>query len=332
MILIGCKRYLILMLQHSELLDRMEILYPNESRFTDLRRAYIDRDLSSLFRLFVNDYGDDADELRKAVMESNLHSIFRIFEDGLDLEHRDSQVDLDLTDLRKFILEDNVWSLFRVLLDVVDTRIVSAIKSFHSDSTFWDKDALSQGQLRSKMWLINELKTLDVELGTVFLCAGWYGILATLLFEHDFDINVIRSFDMDPAVAPIAEKFNLPWFIDHWRFKALTDDIHNINFEEHTWTSWSNEHGRESLPITESPDTIINTSCEHIARFDEWYAKIPTGKLLILQSNDYSDIVEHVNLSPTLDDFAIQTPMTSVLFSGKLDLISYNRFMRIGIR
>lgn len=317
------------MLLKTELLDRMEILFPDSLRLADLRRAYIDRDMASLFRLFANDYGDEANELRKAVMESNLHSIFRVFEGGFKLEHRSNEL-LESGDLRKFILEDNVWSLYRLLLDTHDTQIVKAIKSMHAADVQWDKDAMSQGQLKSKMWLIQELRALDVKLGTVFLCAGWYGILATLLFEHEFDITAIRSFDLDPAVAPIAEKFNLPWFSDNWKFKAITADIHDLNFESHSWTSWSAKNNRYSHPITESPDSVINTSCEHIEHFDDWYAKIPSGMLLVLQSNDFQDVQEHVNTSTDYNSFADKTPMAEVLYGGELKLPAYSRFMRIG--
>ena len=45
-----------------------------------------------------------------------------------------------------------------------------------------------------------------------------------------------------------------------------------------------------------SPDTVINTSCEHIENFNEWYDKIPKGKIVILQTNNYFDF-EHVNCS-----------------------------------
>ena len=39
------------------------------------------------------------------------------------------------------------------------------------------------------------------------------------------------------------------------------------------------------------PDTIINTSCEHIRNFNSWYNAIPQGKLLILQSNNFFKII-----------------------------------------
>ena len=42
-------------------------------------------------------------------------------------------------------------------------------------------DAYSVGQIKSKEWLVNNLPN---DLGTVFICAGWYGTLATMMFER----------------------------------------------------------------------------------------------------------------------------------------------------
>ena len=38
-------------MQTFELLDRFELLFPTNSKISDLRRAYTDKDLSSIFRL-----------------------------------------------------------------------------------------------------------------------------------------------------------------------------------------------------------------------------------------------------------------------------------------
>ena len=70
-----------------ELLDRFELLYPTNTKLADLRRTYIDEDLSSLFRLTNSN-----DELRKAIIEKNMHSIFRLIE---------GDVTGDIEDLRK---------------------------------------------------------------------------------------------------------------------------------------------------------------------------------------------------------------------------------------
>ena len=87
-----------------------------------------------------------------------------------------------------------------------------------------------------------------------------------------------------------------------------------------------------SYPFIEIPNTIINTSCEHIENFDKWYNLIPKNKIVILQTNNYVEIEDHVNCSNSLEEFRIQTPMTTLLYEGELVLDKYTRYMRIGIK
>ena len=276
-----------------KILDRFEMLYPLNSKVADLRRACIDKDLHSVFRL-------------------------------IDVDTKE--------DLRKIILEDNQWSLWKILDSYVDTRFVQSLKSFVVNEITWDEDCFSQGQIKSKMWLLEELKKLKLDLGTVFLCAGWYGTLATMLFESKIKVDKIRSFDIDESCVEVAEIFNKPWFVDEWKFKSITDDIMNIDYDKHVWQFWSNKNNRMSRPITDIPDTIINTSCEHIYDFESWYNKIPNGKLIILQGNDYFELNEHVNCSADQDSFSEKAPMTDVLYIGTIDCGKYKRFMKIGFK
>ena len=276
-----------------KILDRFEMLYPLNSKVADLRRACIDKDLHSVFRLIDDDTKED---------------------------------------LRKIILEDNQWSLWKILDSYVDTRFVQSLKSFVVNDITWDEDCFSQGQIKSKMWLLEELKKLKLDLGTVFLCAGWYGTLATMLFESKIKVDKIRSFDIDESCVEVAEIFNKPWFVDEWKFKSITDDIMNIDYDKHVWQFWSNKNNRMSRPITDVPDTIINTSCEHIHDFESWYDKIPNGKLIILQGNDYFELNEHVNCSADQDSFSEKAPMTDVLYLGTIDCDKYKRFMKIGLK
>ena len=148
-------------------------------------------------------------------------------------------------------------------------------------------NSISKGQIDSKNWLIEEISNLNLDLGQiVFLCGGWYGLLAIPLF-HNFKVERIRNFDIDEKSTRISDIINSQYVQDSWRFKSITQDILDINYYQHTWSVWSNKNKRNSRPITDIPDTIINTSCEHIAKFDEWYSLIPNGKTVILQSNDY---------------------------------------------
>lgn len=188
-------------------------------------------------------------------------------------------------------------------------------------------DAFSLGQLKSKLWLIENLPD---NLGTIFVCAGWYGTLSALMFErcrNKFD--KIRSFDIDETCAPIADTMNRSWVLDGWQFKASTLDIMNMEYPTIFTTHRANG---TSLKLTEMPDTIINTSCEHIYNFSDWFDKIPSGTILILQGNDFFDIKEHVNCNTDIEDFNKMTPMSKTLYLGELPLPLYSRFMKIGIK
>ena len=319
------------MLTRAELLDRMEILYPLDPRFGDLRRAYIDSDISSIFRLMEGYRGSGVADIRKLTMENNLHVLFRLMDSNfeIDISHRHSAW-IQEGDLRKFLLEDNTWSMYRLLLDFADNQIIRTIKSMHASGDRWDKDAMSRGQLESKMWLVNELAEHDLELGTVFLCAGWYGLLANLMFSRDLNITKVCSFDLDQTCAPVAKAFNKQWVMDDWKFQAVTQDIHAIDFHNHAYTV--HRADGTSVELTAAPDTIINTSCEHIKDFAGWYAKIPMGKLVILQSNDYFEIPEHVNCSANKAEFNDSVPMSDVLYLGERPLEKYTRFMKIGYK
>lgn len=194
------------------------------------------------------------------------------------------------------------------------------------------RDLFSKGQMYSKRWLVDTLIELDPYMGTVFLCAGWYGSLATFLLEADLQIEKIRSFDIDPSCEAIADTFNRSWVIDSWKFKAITEDIHDINYETHRWRVWDDAKQEYSNYIDDSPDTIINTSCEHLSDFVGWYRKIPTDKLVIIQANNFHEVEEHVNTYDTLDEFSANAPMTTTLYEGELPLYKYTRFMKIGIK
>lgn len=191
-------------------------------------------------------------------------------------------------------------------------------------------DSVSDGQLSSKQWLLSELEKLDLDFGTVFLCAGWYATLAHMLFESKCKINKIRSFDIDDSCYKIAEIINKSKVKNGWIFKAATADIHNLLYDNFSYTT--HRYDGSLLTLTDTADTIINTSCEHIEDFNKWYNNIPNGKIIILQTNDYIEIKDHVNCSTSLANFGDNTPMTTVLYSGQLELEKYIRYMRIGIK
>ena len=313
-----------------DILDRFEFLYGGD--LEHVRRMYNDNDLSSIFKL------TDNDELRKAVIEENIHSIFRLVETDDDI--RKAIVEKNVYSLSRLLpsldnefklsLSQNINSLWRVLEKYTNSSLITPLKKLVDNPDF-DIDCISRGQLESKKWLVDELKNIDnLVLGKVCLCAGWYATVVPLLVEADIEFDLIRSFDLDPSVWKIAEAFNKDLLIDGWKFKAQTADINELDFSV---TRFETERDDGTFqPLKERFNTIVNTSCEHIEGFDSWYNKMPAGKLMILQSNNYFEIDEHVNCSESLEAFAKQTPMSQVLYQGELELEKYTRYMRIGYK
>lgn len=179
--------------------------------------------------------------------------------------------------------------------------------------------ALNKSQMASKMWLADALLgAVGPELGRVRILGGWVGVLAAVLL-HDprFSIGHVESIDIDPACAPVAEAVNAT-HVRAGRFAARTADMLELGC------------GTAGDDAGAPPDLVVNTSCEHLSEFDRWYAGVPKGQLVVLQSNDYYACREHVNCVPDLGAFRAQAPMTQVLFAGERPLRRYVRFMLIG--
>jgi len=195
-------------------------------------------------------------------------------------------------------------------------------------------DAFSLGQLQSKNWLVDVLRDIfmvrSIDFGTVFVLCGWYGILPALMLYGNIPIDKIRSFDIDESCEKIADFMNKTNTDRQWRFKAITEDIFDINFQEHSWQCWSNKNQRMSHPISDEPDTIINTSCEHTN--SDWFHSIPKGKFVVLQSNDSATEEGHINAMANIDEFKHTYRLSEIYYNGKMKFEKYTRFMLIGIK
>ena len=169
-------------------------------------------------------------------------------------------------------------------------------------------DAFWSGQLKSKEWLIQNLRPYIKKFVTIDIHGGWVGVLASMLFQSDIPVLSIRSIDIDPTCEPIAVNMNkLEEMVG--KFCAVTADMCSIRSDT---------------------DVIINTSCEHITQdqYDLWLSGISHNALLVLQSNNY-DILEHVRIAKDLEDFKTQCGNINILWAGELKLPLYTRFMVI---
>jgi hypothetical protein len=170
--------------------------------------------------------------------------------------------------------------------------------------SFW------KGQIASKIWLIEKLKE-NISDGAIniVIYGGWNGVLASLLFNSDIDIDNIVSVDIDSSCEKTASTVNKRQEIQG-RFLAVTADM-----------------------VTHQCDAtvVINTSCEHISQedYDCWLKNNHKDRLLVLQSNNYQ-IPEHIRPADSLEQFKNQCGDIDIFWAGELELPLYKRWMIIG--
>lgn len=179
--------------------------------------------------------------------------------------------------------------------------------------------ALNRNQVRSKLWLADALHdSAGAAYGTITVLGGWFGVLgAVLLNDRRFRIGRVVSVDIDSRCAAVAESLNAT-HVRAGRFAACTDDMR------------TREYADVLAAGTAPPDLVVNTSCEHVVGFGDWFARVPPGQLLALQSNDYHAIADHVNCVADLEAFRAQAPLREELFAGVQPHKRYRRFMLIG--
>jgi hypothetical protein len=187
----------------------------------------------------------------------------------------------------------------------------------NSDNHYSVLESFWKGQLESKEWLIAKLQKFiptDKTKIDVVIHGGWNGVLASLLYNSGMPINLVTSIDMDENCEEVANMINKRYEIKDL-FRAVTSDMCFYEYKT-------------------IPDIVINTSTEHLTRdkYNQWLEKIPNGCMIVLQNNNYYEIPEHVNCYKTVDDFAEQCELTTILMKDTLELPSYNRFLIIGYK
>ena len=202
-------------------------------------------------------------------------------------------------------------------------------------------DAFSRGQLRSKLWVSDTVNDLGIDLGDmVYVCAGWYGVLSSILFERNKVENIL-SFDSDATTDNPADTLNKEKTIDGLKFKAVVKDIHELKYKTESFDVNHYQYSdvtefnitKQSMPVKMNATCVINTSCEHIENFDKWWAGIPDGMLVIMQNNDFDDDEAHQHAEDTvtsLEEFSKRLNLSENYYEGTLALEEYNRYMVIG--
>jgi hypothetical protein len=166
-------------------------------------------------------------------------------------------------------------------------------------------DAHSNYQVESKIWLIERLINLDKKFDNAIFIGGWLGISAFWSVKKQV-MHKVTNLDMDEQAIKFSNRLN--GFNN--TYQGIVGDANTHNFDDY--------------------DLVINTSSEHMT--EDWFKKIKKGTTIALQSNDFHDIVEHINTVNNLRELEEKYPMSKILFSGVKDCDRYNRFMLIGIK
>lgn len=177
-----------------------------------------------------------------------------------------------------------------------------------------NKDAFSSGQVGSKLWLCKQLENTDLYSKETAIYGGWYGVTAFLLLSRGkFNVEKIRSYDIDPACESVADMINENWVWQDWRFKAFTENCNTIQT---------------------GADLVINTSTEHFDSRD-WWENIPAGTAVALQGNNMQHD-DHSSNANSLSEFCNQFPLAQEIYRGELGFTypdwSFTRYMIIGIK
>ena len=174
-------------------------------------------------------------------------------------------------------------------------------------------NSVNSNQIASKEWLIDSISErleFIVKNPKVCVAAGWYGMLADKM--RDFTDNKVVSFDIDPKCAEYGK-------IIYPEVSFKTADINDFHAGKY--------------------DVLICTSCEHIS--DETLNKfLRTRKeqsLVVLQSNNYFGLDEHINCKNSLKEFTDSLSYT--VPSAKINILNssekrindkFDRYMVIG--
>lgn len=182
----------------------------------------------------------------------------------------------------------------------------------NSEDRYRTLESFWKGQVRSKIWLVEELEKTLLKYHkerTIAIYGGWNGVLSSILFNSKINIEHITSIDIDPMCEEIARTVNKRQEMQG-KFNAITADM---------------------VYHYENADVVINTSCEHITQeqYDKWLALQPDDAVFVLQSNNYFEHEEHVRCSIDLDDFT-KISKIQPYFRGILNTPNYDRYMLIG--
>lgn len=232
----------------------------------------------------------------------------------------------------------NHRKVLRYVAHCIDDEFIRKISAW---SIKWQmkanlNDHFSRGQMQSKLWLVETLRTVLIDNGvdvdnisTVVQYGGWYATVAHFLF-NEFNIRQYYNLELDTECIEIADDFNSVQFCDNWKFKSIPMNVNDVVWNNRSFLARLTNRQGNPIELKISPNLVINTSCEHMD--DSWFDKLPAGTLVCLQTNNYFENPQHVNCVASLGEAVGKYKFSKLFYSGELDTQIYNRYMLIGIK
>jgi hypothetical protein len=268
------------------------------------------------------------------VVDSKKEEMFYIYDGvlkGLEAYFGDSKIKDKRLELRKEIstltLDETAQRYQSYLVTLTKEHNSTWLKNLTIElkKDPYNKDLenfVNRRQIGSKQFLVDGMKeAFGADLGPrVLIMGGWYGALANMIHDRGFRFGEITSYDIDPVSVEMSMRLN-SHLVRENKFTSILKDVFEVDYSG------------------QQPAVVINTSSEHMSHFKDWYAKLPKGTRVVIQSNDYFDLPGvpgrengHCNCVANIEQLKLQAPMEKVLLEKTLPTDKYNRFMLIGIK
>ena len=174
--------------------------------------------------------------------------------------------------------------------------------------------SVSLKQIQCKQWLVKELRQIPSEFNNVHLYGGWFGYPLIDILDRAYNIESLTNIDCDHDAILVNKRFSKEYFNHHFvNYSKLSVEQYAGNFN--------------------NIDLVINTSSEHMPHLPDLIKnkKYRKSCVFALQSNNMFHLDEHTNCVNSHEELAEKSGLNNILYSGKLDLDNYERYMVIGL-
>jgi hypothetical protein len=174
--------------------------------------------------------------------------------------------------------------------------------------------SVSPKQIACKRWLVNELLEIPREFNNIQLFGGWFGYPLIDMLNNSYKIKSLTNIDCDHDAILVNKRFSKEYFNHHFvNYSKLSVEQYAGNFKD--------------------IDLVINTSSEHMLNLPDLIKnkKYSESCIFALQSNNMFNIEDHTNCVQSKEELIKKSGLNNILYSGKLDLDNYERYMVIGL-